>query len=883
LALPLALGCDNQEASVASDAAIDAEVAPDAGDTDPKDTDIVETGDEGSVPDEGSDDGSMPDVEDTADVLDAADMDAGPPACRDHATQFLEEVAGSIFTRCTGCHNAYGLVPEFNRRDNAGRWVGRLPGDADYIEHNLLIIQQQGGWMLQKATSLRVPDDENALSHEGGRVFEEGGPEYERFAALYRSLQEAPTCETNPTATLDEGTLSSAGASLRKATLLLADRLPTAQERAWVTDEASLEVALDRLMEEPAFYDRMSEVFNDLLLTNQFHRHPADNHAPAALPLDPSHGHDYPRSYMFNRCQREGASKCCNGSEERPCCEDVFPEDPVFCERGGLALNESLTRTPLEIVRHVIAEDRPFGEILSANYTMLNPVTAAVYGMDVEFEDRHDFERYLPVQVVDTDANIVQNSPVEHAGVLSTHMFLRRYITTRTNLNRLRSRTVYNRFLDIEITELVEFEVNPDAETPVNPTRDDPVCRVCHAAMDPVAGFFMNRSRRGSYLPDWDGTNWLRFKLCSGESPDDAFCVRDPGYLGEPLEEEAQPWALRRLGQHIGEDPRFAMAMVQHLYRGLLGLDIVRLPTEVGTQEARAQVLAWRLQRDLVARGLEAWTHNGGRLKPVLRAMLMDVGFRARDFGNVDEETARALVLSGIGGRRLLTPESLSRRVVGVTGYPWVLHYNSPDPRLQVQDRLLLPWHYPLLFGGIDSRYVVARSRDPGALSSAIGLRMAAQLACRVVPQELAVVDPEDRRLFRHVEPDTDPETPEGQAALRQQVRALFFDILGVELDEEDPEVDAIVTLFLDTRSSGQARMDAEDAPESRSLPGWCRASCDFLGQQQWHYLCRDVPEEERYENRADRRSVVRDADYSIRAWQVVLAALLSDFEFLYE
>ena len=58
----------------------------------------------------------------------------------------------------------------------------------------------------------------------------------------------------------------------RKATLSHTGRLPVDQEQLIIrkNGQAGLELNLDRLMLEEAFYDRVKEIYNDLLLSDQY-------------------------------------------------------------------------------------------------------------------------------------------------------------------------------------------------------------------------------------------------------------------------------------------------------------------------------------------------------------------------------------------------------------------------------------------------------------------------------------------------------------------------------------------------------------------------------------------------------------------------------------
>ena len=71
-------------------------------------------------------------------------------------------------------------------------------------------------------------------------------------------------------------------------------------------------------------------------------------------------------------------------------------------------------------------------------------------------------------------------------------MFLNRFPTSDTNINRHRSRMAYWFFLDIDINQFGSRPVDASADFGDNPTMTNPNCTVCHTTMDPVAGLFMN-------------------------------------------------------------------------------------------------------------------------------------------------------------------------------------------------------------------------------------------------------------------------------------------------------------------------------------------------------------------------------------------------------
>src|SRR5690606_31681849 len=93
--------------------------------------------------------------------------------------------------------------------------------------------------------------------------------------------------------------------------------------------------------------------------------------------------------------------------------------------------NDAIAREPLEIVINVVKSDRPFTDIVLADYTMVNPYSARSYGLDLAmFADPNDPNEWVEHDFED----------IPQAGILTTSVFLNRYPTTPTNRNRHRSR-----------------------------------------------------------------------------------------------------------------------------------------------------------------------------------------------------------------------------------------------------------------------------------------------------------------------------------------------------------------------------------------------------------------------------------------------------------
>src|SRR5207253_11513316 len=119
---------------------------------------------------------------------------------------------------------------------------------------------------------------------------------------------------------------------------------------------------------------------------------------------------------------------------------------------------------PMKLVEHVVRNDRPFTDIVTADYIMVTPYTARGYGIFEEvraqFKNADDPFEYIPVKLKAlkgrskaTDQESATGD-YPHAGLLSTFQYLRRYPTTETNRNRLRARMFYQHFLGVDALEL---------------------------------------------------------------------------------------------------------------------------------------------------------------------------------------------------------------------------------------------------------------------------------------------------------------------------------------------------------------------------------------------------------------------------------------------
>ena len=146
---------------------------------------------------------------------------------------------------------------------------------------------------------------------------------------------------------------------LRRVTLSLCGRLPTDQELAAVEkDRKAMGPIVDALMQEDAFYDRLAEGFNDIFLTRGY-----DESAEDAL------------SYENFEKTRHWTEKYDLSSAG----------DKAAQQKARYKLDadyrEAMLREPTELIKYIVRNEKPFTEIVTADYIMVSPYTARGYGV----------------------------------------------------------------------------------------------------------------------------------------------------------------------------------------------------------------------------------------------------------------------------------------------------------------------------------------------------------------------------------------------------------------------------------------------------------------------------------------------------------------------
>lgn len=610
--------------------------------------------------------------------------------------------------------------------------------------------------------------------------------------------------------------------ALRKSAEQLLSRLPSLQEQQMVSVAGlgGLKQAIDGMMEEPAFYSRLTEIFNDYLLTDKYH---SRNGSEAAINLLSSD--DFPERRWFD--------------------PDKNDRDEGF-EQIRRNTNDGVAREPLALINYVVKNNRPFTEILTADYMMMNSFSARSYGVQgLNFADPDDADEFQPARL----------EGVPHAGILTSPMFLNRYPTTSTNRNRGRSRVVFDLLLD---TDILAIEgVRPgnavDITTPI-PTINNPQCSKCHTILDPVASVFQNWDYKGRYRPArLERYGWYTDMESRGFNG-----------ISMPLASNVDS-SVQWLSGQIAADPKFPRAITRILINGLTGREPLKAPVEGSTPQ---ELDAYITQRTLLNELQGQFVADGFNLKTLVREIMLSPYFRADGLSEGANVSVHALT----GASYLLSPEQLDRKIINLFGFDW---RNSLDSYYKDRDRSYaskLNNTFHQIYGGIDSDSITTRLSSPNGMMAAMQIRMANELACYATANDFWMPQSQ-RKLFLFVDHETSPYNEAGviddsaMEKIRQNIQYLHKYLLGEDLGYESAEFKVTEELFMAAMNRGRQLMIANAGEWYISrLPDQCDRVKDFEGND-----LRETDSE-----------LVEDRQYVIRAWMAVLAYLLSDYKFLY-
>ena len=786
-------------------------------------------------------------------------------SCQSPRTYFLEQAWGPVLaTKCLSCHTVGGQAA----LNNPPARFTLLPASyPDFADTNIAAVRsmvQQSINVGGRQVPLLLAKPLGLVPHGGMQVVREGTPEHAALQGLVDRLGSNSNDSNNCP---DYGSLAAPSGialigwreTLRKAALDFVGRLPTDTEYAKVESEGQrgFEAIMGTYFGDEGFYERWRTAFNDLMLTDTY----ISNNACDQRALNLISGDDFP-----NRGTYGGGGACCDGN-------NAEYNTPMCQQRRDFMLraNNAIAQEPINLFTHIVRENLPFSQILTADYTIVNAQSAFVYGASEQagFSDPYASSSELrPARITYRRVYNAMRSadplPYPHAGVLSMPTFLSRYPTTTTNRNRHRARIVQAYFLATDILKVGERPIDStSAEALImTPTMNYGPCRTCHAINDPIAGAF-----RG-FFPN--GTNWRW-------DPNDAWYtdMAPPGFNGEAMPGTNYRNALQWMAPRIVQDERFAMSVVRFIFKTVANREPLAHPTDMQDPLYAQRSAAWSEQDRIFRAIARRFTASNMNFKTAVLEMLESPIYRAQAAVIPSEPAQREAALAehaGIGTAMLATPELLDRRVRAIAGFPWMRDLNpmrlsQPDGRDNGNRWLRQEFYLP--YGGINSDTIIRRVTDPSGIIVGVAQRMANEVSCRATAWDFTRPQAE-RRFLRNVQIDTVPEAggnavPGNQQLIKQNIVALHSLILGEELSIDDPEVERTFKLFLETWR--ETRTPGMNGMPNNNLRYECQGRQNPLSGE-------ELPEMQRITN---------DNNGTIRAWMAVMSYLFSDYKFLYQ
>jgi len=742
---------------------------------------------------------------------------------------------------CAECHaeGSVGSVSEFRL----------LPSSqAGFLDINLATVRKVAGTVtggedgksMLLAKPLNLGDGvPGGIAHEGGKIFDsEDDPGYKELEALVAKLSEPESCPNTEARFLAGIEMEGPSGTARKAALVLGARLLTDEEIAAVDAGGwgAVDSLLNTLLQEDAFYARLMEKYNDVMLTDFY----------LAEDVDVIQGDEDGEGPGYNPMWWENVS-----------------EDPDLIKKYGAQswddarekmaswTQYGIARASIELISYVAKNDKPFTDIVSANYMVVNPFSARAYNItDAKFANDSDPNEFVEARLGGYE------SDYPHAGFMSDPIWLNRHPTTPTNRNRHRAKEILYMVLGNDILKAAERPVSVDANNLAdNPTVNNDQCSVCHKQLDPLAGTFRNFQNtdnddtQHTFRPDFE---WF---------PE----MAQTGFFGTAMPASSKTNGTQWLGGQLAKSPGFAYGAVFMAYRTLTGNDPLQPPTK-GSENFDAELTAFLGQYYTFSLIANNFRDGGYNFKSMVKELVMSPYFRAKNTA-ADIDPGQLKHLTGVGTAHFLTPEQMNRKLENVLGLRWTEDGQYGRANLLNQNG---SQGYQILFGGIDSVSNTVRVKEPSGIMANVVERMGLEVGCNVVHAEFSLL-PEQRKLLKSVDLTIEPadangyEVPDAVAAIKTDIQFLHQKLLGERLQVTDPEVNRTYQLFVDVWNQGKA--DMAGGLVGSQMPGECRVGYNYVSGAQF-------PADQVWSE---------DGLYTGRAWSAVMAYMLTDFAFVYE
>jgi len=427
-------------------------------------------------------------------------------------------------------------------------------------------------------------------------------------------------------------------------------------------------------------------------------------------------------------------------------------------------VRDALSEEPIRIIEEVVNTDSSFGEIVNADWTILDETAAKIWA-----DHTYDTTAGGIQKVTYTDDR-------PNAGILRAGSYLVRHESNGANYNRSRANIIADTLLcasfserDIPITGDIDLS---DDLAVAEALLENAECVSCHQSIDPLAAHYWGYRNRltpfqiaTSYTNDCDGTLPPSFSCypVSMYQPTDLRAVsakkelRGPNYWGAYTEH------LGDVGAAIASDPRFSQCVAKTFLSYLTQAPSSDLQT---TEIARLQVV---------------FDESGQSARSLAVDIVTSPAFLA--------ESTDDPIEAPISGHQVTRPEQLERMVQEWTGFTLsyrVSQLNVGDIRAMGDDVI----GFRAMSGGVDGSTVTSPTHTPTPVKLLAFAAYAEEAAGYVVTKEFSE-SATDRTLLRWVEPETIDET-----SIRTQITTLIKLIHGTVVTEDDEHVSSLYSLW---------------------------------------------------------------------------------------
>ena len=404
-------------------------------------------------------------------------------------------------------------------------------------------------------------------------------------------------------------------------------------------------------------------------------------------------------------------------------------------------VREAVNNEQLALVRRIVDLDLPYSEIVTADYTMANPVLAKALNLDYPAGARGWEKAHY------TDGR-------QHAGILTMSTTWLRYPSAGGNANRSRANAVSKMLLcddylsrPIVLNRAAVDQLTVDPETAISTNAS---CQSCHSTLDPLASHFFGFFVYDDDDPTEGGAAVYRPEREEGWR---YYSGKTPGYYGTPTAN------IEELGALIAKDQRFADCAVQTVWEGL-------------TQRMMVEE-DWSEMSDHMA----VFQANDLTLKPLIRSIVTSEEYLAKYV--LDEALSERMA-----GVKTVSPAQLSNIIHQITGFRW--EFGGRDLLTDQGSGV------PVLLGGIDDT-VQTRNYKPSVGTVFVQKRLAYAAAWHVVSRDFAEDNAEPELLKWVLVTDTPDTNPEG---FEEQIRQLYLVATGIPLGAQATQPEELTTLW---------------------------------------------------------------------------------------